>query len=158
MKSPNNWEIECRCPFFVTKWSSQCTDQIISNYIVYQEVPWQSAVNPRCCQDYRLFSTTWWQGLIADGNTYTTHWMCKSQVGVYIDHSPSDSVIFGTVIMALRRRNTININTKAAMVFNLHGILPARYSGTMVAQGLGGEEPTTVWFDLRPIPWNGNNT
>lgn len=33
----------------------------------------ESPNNAGCCQDYRLFSTVWRQGLTADGHSYTAH-------------------------------------------------------------------------------------
>ena len=95
--------------------------------------PWDPPNKPSCCQASRLPSTNWQQRPVAEDSTYTTHWTWGTLAGVNTEPSPLHASIFGTGRYSARYHMR-NINTKPAtnlLIYN--SVLPARYSGVIVA-------------------------
>lgn len=61
--------------------------------LLAKRVPWKPPNNPNYCQDCGLFFTNGWQGPVAEYNTCTNVWACRSRTGTYIRPSPLNALV-----------------------------------------------------------------
>lgn len=104
-----------------------------------------------------MFSTDFQQGPITEDNTYTSHWTWRCQDDAYIVPSPLHSSVFGTERQSAPYQKR-NRNTNPAIdPWIDNGVLPSRYVSATVVQS-SWELPTNIWFDFRPISWDGTHS